>query len=123
MCSQPSLADKGTHEIDIVQVRIPFSQIQVSLNLQSRLGLAKIKYQHGQLHHLISNPPVDSDKRSDSSFDFSWSGCQTPFKISLSSRSHFLEDTLQSAHIKHAVSYEPRGHAVNTFRQSSPIAI
>jgi hypothetical protein len=32
--------------------------------LQERLGLAKLKYQHGQLHALNSNPRLESDKPS-----------------------------------------------------------
>ncbi|KAJ6000946.1 hypothetical protein N7481_001355 [Penicillium waksmanii] len=96
MCSQPSLADKGAHEIDIAQV---------SLNLQSRFRLAKIKYQYGQLHDLISNPPLDSDKRSDSSFDFSRSGCQTPFKSPCHREAISSKTLPRSAHSKRAVSY------------------
>ncbi|KAJ6071813.1 hypothetical protein N7499_009827 [Penicillium canescens] len=65
--SQPGSAEKTIRKIDIAQV---------SLSLQDRLGLAKLKYQHGRLHGLNPNQQdgrstFDSDKPSDSSSEFS----------------------------------------------------
>jgi hypothetical protein len=82
------------------------SQIQVSLNLQSRLGLAKVKYQYGQLHDLNLNPPLVSDKPSDSSLDFSRTGCETPFTSPCHRVTIYPKTLPRSAHSKHAVTYD-----------------
>ncbi|KAJ5104098.1 hypothetical protein N7532_004627 [Penicillium argentinense] len=97
--SQPSSAEKTIRKIDIAQV---------SLSLQDRLGLAKLKYQHGRLHGLNSNSPLDSDKPSDSSSDFSRSRCETPFTSPPLRAATYSKELPRSARNKHAVTFNSR---------------
>ncbi|KAJ5382757.1 hypothetical protein N7517_000668 [Penicillium concentricum] len=88
--SQPGSAEKPIRKIDIAQV---------SLSLQDRLGLAKLKYQHGRLHGLNPNqdgrPVLESDKPSDSSSEFSRT-------------STYSKELPRSARNKHAATFNSR---------------
>ncbi|KAJ5749996.1 hypothetical protein N7533_007024 [Penicillium manginii] len=97
--SQPGSAEKTIRKIDIAQV---------SLSLQDRLGLAKLKYQHGRLHGLNSISPLDSDKPSDSSSDFSRSRCETPFTSPPLQAATYSKELPRSARNKHAVTFNSR---------------
>ncbi|KAJ5386349.1 hypothetical protein N7509_008890 [Penicillium cosmopolitanum] len=97
--SQPGSAEKTIRKIDIAQV---------SLSLQDRLGLAKLKYQHGRLHGLNSVSPLDSDKPSDSSSDFSRSRCETPFTSPPLQAATYSKELPRSARNKHAVTFNSR---------------
>ncbi|KAJ5674120.1 hypothetical protein N7462_009559 [Penicillium macrosclerotiorum] len=95
LSSQPSSAEKAIRKIDIAQV---------SLSLQDRLGLAKLKYQHGRLHGLNSIQD-SSDKPSDSSSDFSRSRCETPFTSPPLRAATYSKELPRSARNKHAVTF------------------
>ncbi|KAJ5235576.1 uncharacterized protein N7469_004744 [Penicillium citrinum] len=97
--SQPASAEKTIRKIDIAQV---------SLSLQDRLGLAKLKYQHGRLHGLNSISPFDSDKPSDSSSDFSRSRCETPFTSPPLEAATYSKELPRSARNRHAVTFNSR---------------
>ncbi|CAG8350099.1 unnamed protein product [Penicillium nalgiovense] len=102
--SQPSSAEKTIRKIDIAQV---------SLSLQDRLGLAKLKYQHGRLHGLNPNqqdgrPLLESDKPSDSSSEFSRSRCETPFTSPPLQASTYSKELPRSARNKHAATFNSR---------------
>ncbi|KAJ5095365.1 hypothetical protein NUU61_004721 [Penicillium alfredii] len=101
--SQPGSAEKTIRKIDIAQV---------SLSLQDRLGLAKLKYQHGRLHGLgltqDSRLGIDSDKPSDSSSEFSRSRCETPFTSPPLRASTYSKELPRSARNKHAVTFNSR---------------
>ncbi|KAJ5727497.1 hypothetical protein N7493_005317 [Penicillium malachiteum] len=100
---QPGSAEKTIRKIDIAQV---------SLSLQDRLGLAKLKYQHGRLHGLNSIlqdsklGPSDSEKPSDSSSDFSRSRCETPFTSPPLRAATYSKELPRSARNKHAVTFD-----------------
>ncbi|KAJ5643917.1 uncharacterized protein N7484_006424 [Penicillium longicatenatum] len=99
---QPGSAEKTIRKIDIAQV---------SLSLQDRLGLAKLKYQHGRLHGLTSTLPdnkgrLDLEKPSDSSSDFSRSRCETPFTSPPLRASTYSKELPRSARNKHAVTFD-----------------
>ncbi|KAJ5174437.1 uncharacterized protein N7482_000314 [Penicillium canariense] len=98
LSSQPSSAEKAIRKIDIAQV---------SLSLQDRLGLAKLKYQHGRLHGLM--PTQDSsDKPSDSSSNFSRSRCETPMTSPPLRAATYSKELPRSARNKHAVTFNSR---------------
>ncbi|KAJ5861674.1 uncharacterized protein N7529_008984 [Penicillium soppii] len=102
--SQPGSAEKTIRKIDIAQV---------SLSLQDRLGLAKLKYQHGRLHGLNPNqrdgrPILDIDKPSDSSSEFSRSRCETPFTSPPLQASTYSKELPRSARNKHAATFDSR---------------
>jgi len=84
----------------------------VSLSLQDRLGLAKLKYQHGRLHGLnqqnAKSGLLDSDKPSDSSSDFSRSRCETPFTSPPLRAATYSKELPRSARNKHAVTFNSR---------------
>ncbi|KAJ6058576.1 uncharacterized protein N7446_008159 [Penicillium canescens] len=102
--SQPGSAEKTIRKIDIAQV---------SLSLQDRLGLAKLKYQHGRLHGLNPNQQdgrstFDSDKPSDSSSEFSRSRCETPFTSPPLRAATYSKELPRSARNKHAATFNSR---------------
>ncbi|CAG8163047.1 unnamed protein product [Penicillium salamii] len=102
--SQPGSAEKSVRKIDIAQV---------SLSLQDRLGLAKLKYQHGRLHGLNPNqqetkPALENDKPSDSSSEFSRSRCETPFTSPPLRASTYSKELPRSARNKHAATFNSR---------------
>ncbi|OOQ83388.1 hypothetical protein PEBR_34736 [Penicillium brasilianum] len=98
LSSQPGSAEKAIRKLDIAQV---------SLSLQDRLGLAKLKYQHGRIHGLM--PPMDSsDKPSDSSSDFSRSRCETPMTSPPLRAATYSKELPRSARNKHAVTFNSR---------------
>ncbi|KAJ5155614.1 hypothetical protein N7492_008417 [Penicillium capsulatum] len=103
--SQPGSAEKTIRKIDIAQV---------SLSLQDRLGLAKLKYQHGRLHGLTASQQdgkaglSDSEKPSDSSSDFSRSRCETPFTSPPLRAATYSKELPRSARNKHAVTFNSR---------------
>lgn len=79
--------------------------LKVSLSLQDRLGLAKLKYQHGRLDGLNS---FDSDKPSDSSSNFSRSRCETPLTSPPLQFPTNSKELPRSARNKHAVTFNSR---------------
>ncbi|KAJ5332048.1 hypothetical protein MYU51_016963 [Penicillium brevicompactum] len=101
--SQPGSAEKPIRKIDIAQV---------SLSLQDRLGLAKLKYQHGRLHGLNLNQQEGKatldDKPSDSSSEFSRSRCETPFTSPPLRASTYSKELPRSARNKHAATFNSR---------------
>ncbi|CDM30556.1 hypothetical protein DTO013E5_2497 [Penicillium roqueforti] len=102
--SQPGSAEKTIRKIDIAQV---------SLSLQDRLGLAKLKYQHGRLHGLNPHqhdgrPVLETDKPSDSSSEFSRSRCETPFTSPPLQASTYSKELPRSARNKHAATFNSR---------------
>ncbi|KAJ5594811.1 uncharacterized protein N7459_001019 [Penicillium hispanicum] len=103
--SQPGSAEKTIRKIDIAQV---------SLSLQDRLGLAKLKYQHGRLHGLSLTQQdskaglSDSEKPSGSSSDFSRSRCETPITSPPLRGSTYSKELPRSARNKHAVTFNSR---------------
>ncbi|KAJ5925707.1 hypothetical protein N7454_008346 [Penicillium verhagenii] len=100
---QPGSAEKTIRKIDISQV---------SLSLQDRLGLAKLRYQQGKLHGPNSTLPdsklgrLDLEKPSDSSSDFSRSRCETPFTSPPLRASTYSKELPRSARNKHAVTFD-----------------
>ncbi|KAJ5287945.1 hypothetical protein N7478_003631 [Penicillium angulare] len=100
---QPGSAEKTIRKIDISQV---------SLSLQDRLGLAKLKYQHGRLHGLNSTLQdsklglSDNEKPSDSSSEFSRSRCETPFTSPPLRAATYSKELPRSARNKHAVTFD-----------------
>ncbi|KAJ6166625.1 hypothetical protein N7470_002072 [Penicillium chermesinum] len=102
---QPGSAERASRKIDIAQV---------SLSLQDRLGLAKLKYEHGQLQGLnltLQKPDaavVDTDKPSDSSSNVSRSRCETPITSppAFGQGSTYSNELPRSARNKHAVTFD-----------------
>ncbi|KAF9891115.1 hypothetical protein FE257_005051 [Aspergillus nanangensis] len=98
-----STSDKTIRKIDIAQV---------SLSLQDRLGLAKVKYQNGRLHPLDQdgNRPVSlsSDKPSDSSSDISHSRCETPMTSPPMRTSTYSKELPRSARNRHAATFNSK---------------
>lgn len=82
------------------------------MNLQDRLGLAKLKYQHGRLHGLSSilqeakQNLSDNEKPSDSSSDFSRSRCETPFTSPPLRGATYSKELPRSARNKHAATFD-----------------
>ncbi|KAG2412216.1 hypothetical protein HFD88_009773 [Aspergillus terreus] len=97
---QPSTSDKTIRKIDIAQV---------SLSLQDRLGLAKVKYQNGRLHALDSNGnrhiSLGSDKPSDSSSDVSHSRCETPMTSPPLRTATYSKELPRSSRNRHAATF------------------
>ncbi|KAL2842355.1 hypothetical protein BJY01DRAFT_4120 [Aspergillus pseudoustus] len=94
--------EKTIRKIDIAQV---------SLNLQDRLGLAKVKYQNGRLPsrqngglHISFG---SSDKPSDSSSDVSNSRCETPLTSPLRASS-YSKELPRSSRNRHAATFNSR---------------
>ncbi|KAL2866966.1 uncharacterized protein BJX67DRAFT_109376 [Aspergillus lucknowensis] len=94
--------EKTIRKIDIAQV---------SLNLQDRLGLAKVKYQNGRLPsrrdgglHISFGA---SDKPSDSSSDISNSRCETPLTSPLRASS-YSKELPRSSRNRHAATFNSR---------------
>lgn len=85
---------------------------QVSLSLQVRLGLAKLKYQHDQLHGLSSalqdakQSTSDSEKPFESSSDFSRGRCETPFTSPRMQAATHTKELPRSTWNKHAVTLD-----------------
>ncbi|KAE8335918.1 hypothetical protein BDV24DRAFT_142760 [Aspergillus arachidicola] len=100
---QPSKSEKTIRKIDIAQV---------SLSLQDRLGLAKVKYQNGRLHGLDQNGGrtslAGSDKPSDSSSDISHSRCETPMTSPPLRTSMYSKELPRSSRNRHAVTFDSR---------------
>ncbi|KAL2014250.1 hypothetical protein VTN00DRAFT_1775 [Thermoascus crustaceus] len=103
-CSSP---DRTIRKIDIAQV---------SLSLQDRLGLAKVKYQNGRLRALESqgqnqqegrNGFLGSEKPSDSSSLVANNRYETPFASSPVRSSAFSKELPRSARNKHAATFNP----------------
>ncbi|KAL2809809.1 hypothetical protein BJX63DRAFT_423568 [Aspergillus granulosus] len=94
--------EKTIRKIDIAQV---------SLNLQDRLGLAKVKYQNGRLPsrqngglHISFG---SSDKPSDSSSDASNSRCETPLTSPLRAAA-YSKELPRSSRNRHAATFNSR---------------
>ncbi|KAJ5887959.1 hypothetical protein N7495_008000 [Penicillium taxi] len=89
-----------------------FDIAQVSYCLQDRLGLAKLKLQHGDLHGLKLRDnkagPSDNEKPSDSSSTFSRSRCETPATSPPIQNATYSRELLRSARSKHAVMFDKR---------------
>ena len=91
-------------------------QIQVSLSLQDRLGLAKVKYQNGRLHTLDSLQNEDrkplffgsDSKPSDSSSELSRSRCETPLTSPPLRTSTYSKELPRSSRNRHAATFNPR---------------
>lgn len=87
---------------------------QVSLSLQDRLGLAKVKYQNGRLHPLEPNQHrgtqgfLGSERPSDSSSDFSRSRCETPLTSPPLRTSTYSKELPRSSHNRHAATFNSR---------------
>ncbi|KAL4885140.1 hypothetical protein BJY04DRAFT_181537 [Aspergillus karnatakaensis] len=94
--------EKTIRKIDIAQV---------SINLQDRLGLAKVKYQNGRLpsrqngglHISLGS----SDRPSDSSSDASNSRCETPLTSPIRASS-YSKELPRSSRNKHAATFNSR---------------
>ncbi|KAL4906016.1 hypothetical protein BDW74DRAFT_177044 [Aspergillus multicolor] len=87
----------------------------VSLNLQDRLGLAKVKYQNGRLPSRqngglhISFGLDSSDKPSDSSSDISNSRCETPLTSPLRASSYsYSKELPRSSRNRHAATFNSK---------------
>ncbi|KAF3006300.1 hypothetical protein E8E15_001653 [Penicillium rubens] len=114
---QPSSTEKTFHETHIAQV---------SLNLRYRLGLAKLKYQHGPLNGLYSSQPLDGHKPLDIS-EFLRSRCGT-LLTSPPLRASTYQEPPQSARNKHAFSLnspvmQPMSFASRKRLQSDPASV
>ncbi|KAL4786198.1 hypothetical protein BJX76DRAFT_346472 [Aspergillus varians] len=94
--------EKTIRKIDIAQV---------SLNLQDRLGLAKVKYQNGRLPSRQNGGLLislgSSDKPSDSSSDVSNSRCETPLTSPLRASS-YSKELPRSSRNRHAATFNSR---------------
>ncbi|KAJ5882813.1 uncharacterized protein N7473_011075 [Penicillium subrubescens] len=91
----PGPAEKAIRKLDITHV---------SLSLQLRLGLAKLKYQHGRLHRLMLTQD-GGDKPSESSSDFSRSRRETPMTSPALRAGTYSKELPRSAHNKDAVTF------------------
>ncbi|KAL5050006.1 hypothetical protein BDW71DRAFT_141049 [Aspergillus fruticulosus] len=98
--------EKTIRKIDIAQV---------SLNLQDRLGLAKVKYQNGRLPSRqngglhISLGLGSGDKPSDSSSDISNRRCETPLTSPLRASSYsYSKELPRSSRNRHAATFNSR---------------
>ncbi|PYH40428.1 uncharacterized protein BP01DRAFT_419453 [Aspergillus saccharolyticus JOP 1030-1] len=101
----PPAAERTIRKIDIAQV---------SLSLQDRLGLAKVKYQNGRLHALDSSvnggrqASLGSDKPSDSSSDISHGRSETPLTPPPLPNSSYSKELPRSSRNKHAATFDSR---------------
>ncbi|PLB52900.1 hypothetical protein P170DRAFT_350209 [Aspergillus steynii IBT 23096] len=100
---QPSNSERTIRKIDIAQV---------SLSLQDRLGLAKVKYQNGRLHALDQNGnrhiTLGSDKPSDSSSEISQSRCETPMTSPPLRTSTYSKELPRSSRNRHAATFNSK---------------
>lgn len=88
-------------------------QIQVSLSLQDRLGLAKVKYQNGRLHKIDPSQNENrkalflgsDNKPSDSSSNLSRSRCETPLTSPPLHTSTYSKELSRSSRNKHAATF------------------
>lgn len=88
---------------------------QVSLSLQDRLGLAKVKYENGRLRlDSKDNDQQDdklgalgSDKPSDSSSELAYSRYETPLTSSPTRNATFSNELPRSTRNKHAATFDP----------------
>lgn len=98
-------SEKTVRKIDIAQV---------SLSLQDRLGLAKVKYQHGRIPALESNQSggrqysLANDKPSDSSSELSHSRCETPMTSPPLRTATYSKELPRSSRNRHAVTFNSR---------------
>ncbi|KAL2831066.1 hypothetical protein BDW59DRAFT_6203 [Aspergillus cavernicola] len=94
--------EKTIRKIDIAQV---------SLNLQDRLGLAKVKYQNGRLPSRQNGGLLislgSSGNPSDSSSDISNSRCETPLTSPLRASS-YSKELPRSSKNRHAATFDSR---------------
>ncbi|KAL3475043.1 hypothetical protein BJX99DRAFT_230429 [Aspergillus californicus] len=94
--------EKTIRKIDIAQV---------SLNLQDRLGLAKVKYQHGRLPSRqdggLRISLGSSGNPSDSSSDISNSRCETPLTSPIRASS-YSKELPRSSRNRHAATFNSR---------------
>lgn len=82
----------------------------MSLNLQDRLGLAKVKYQNGRLPSRNGGLHISldsSDKPSDSSSDVSNNRCETPLTSPLRASS-YSKELPRSSRNRHAATFNSR---------------
>ncbi|KAL1964072.1 hypothetical protein VTN77DRAFT_7490 [Rasamsonia byssochlamydoides] len=103
LASQRGTAERTIRKIDIAQV---------SLSLQDRLGLAKVKYENGRLRRLDSKDhdqqdALGSDKPSDSSSELAYSRYETPLTSSPTRNATFSNELPRSARNKHAATFNP----------------
>ncbi|PWY92433.1 hypothetical protein BO70DRAFT_281662 [Aspergillus heteromorphus CBS 117.55] len=102
---QPSTSEKTIRKIDIAQV---------SLSLQDRLGLAKVKYQNGRLHALEPNHTggiqvaLGSDRPSDSSSEISHSRSETPLTPPPLPNSSYSKELPRSSRNRHAATFDSK---------------
>ncbi|KAA8646229.1 hypothetical protein EYZ11_001483 [Aspergillus tanneri] len=101
---RPTSSEKNTiRKIDIAQV---------SLSLQDRLGLAKVKYQNGRLHASDQNGnrhiSLGSDKPSDSSSEISQSRCETPMTSPPLRTSTYSKELPRSSRNRHAATFNSK---------------
>ncbi|GFF48634.1 hypothetical protein IFM61606_05127 [Aspergillus udagawae] len=98
-------SEKTIRKIDIAQV---------SLSLQDRLGLAKVKYQNGRIPALESNQsggrrfPLANDKPSDSSSEISHSRCETPMTSPPLRTATYSKELPRSSRNRHAATFNSR---------------
>ncbi|PLB36101.1 uncharacterized protein BDW47DRAFT_52829 [Aspergillus candidus] len=100
---QPPNSEKTIRKIDIAQV---------SLSLQDRLGLAKVKYQNGRLQSLDHSGGrsllVGSDKPSDSSSEISHSRCETPLTSPPLRTATYSKELPRSSRNRHAATFDSK---------------
>ncbi|EAW09692.1 uncharacterized protein ACLA_039070 [Aspergillus clavatus NRRL 1] len=102
----PTNSEKTIRKIDIAQV---------SLSLQDRLGLAKVKYQNDRLH-VLEQPyqnggrhiSLGSDKPSDSSSEISHCRCETPMTSPPLRTATYSKELPRSARNRHAATFNSR---------------
>lgn len=99
-------AERTIRKIDIAQV---------SLSLQDRLGLAKVKYQNGRLHSLEpaqqfngTRTFLGGDRPFDSSSELSRSRYETPLTSPPLRTSNISKELPRSAHNRHAATFNSR---------------
>ncbi|KAK9846791.1 hypothetical protein MYU51_000761 [Penicillium brevicompactum] len=115
---QPSSAEKTICKTHIAQV---------SSNLRHRLGLAKLKYQHGPLHGLHSSQFLDGHKPLDISPEILRSRCGTLLTSPPLQASTYQEPP-QLVRNKHAFSFnspvmQPKSFASRKRLQSNPASV
>ncbi|KAJ9293065.1 hypothetical protein DTO271G3_8200 [Paecilomyces variotii] len=106
LSSPRSSAERTLRKIDIAQV---------SLSLQDRLGLAKVKYQNGRLRALgthgqnedVRNGFPTSDRPSDSSSEIIQNGYETLLTSPPLGSSLFTKELPRSARNRHAATFNP----------------
>ncbi|GKZ18760.1 hypothetical protein AbraIFM66951_009462 [Aspergillus brasiliensis] len=103
--TQPSTSERTIRKIDIAQV---------SLSLQDRLGLAKVKYQNGRLQAVGSNHNggiqvcLGSDRPSDSSSEVSHSRSETPLTPPPLPNSSYSKELPRSSRNRHAATFDSK---------------